>query len=92
MRQHTFLTYKAVDFRYLGGKWDPVKLTLQVQSVFPCSLNNPADQTECTVLQNKIRELITQQVGLRLNSLEPGTWYMIQSLEGLATNLIETKC
>ena len=54
-------------FRYLGGKWDPNKLTLQVQSVFPCSLNNPSDQTECTVLQNKIRELITQQVTLTIS-------------------------
>ena len=48
--------------RYLGGRWDPQKLTLHVKSVFPCSLNNPQDQVECTVLQNKIRELIAQQV------------------------------
>lgn len=60
MDYHCHLSTDEV-YGYLGGKWDPNKLTLQVQSVFPCSLNNPSDQTECTVLQNKIRELITQQ-------------------------------
>jgi len=60
MDYHCHLSTDEV-YGYLGGRWDPNSLTLHVTQVFPCSLHNPSDSTECSLIQNKIRELIVQQ-------------------------------